>query len=194
MNPIILASQSPRRKQLLEMAGINFTIVPADIDETPFLRLTPSDAVIASAKAKADHVGIQFPNHWIIAADTIVVIDNTILGKPDSKKHAREMLKKLSNRTHEVLTGYTICSIHKDLFFSDVIRTAVSFKQLSESEISWYLQTNEPDDKAGAYAIQGIGAFMIKSIQGSYTNVVGLPVCEVIDLLMKQHIIKRMPT
>jgi septum formation protein len=191
MKSIILASQSPRRKQLLELAGVNFDIVPAHIDETPYLQYLPADAVIASAQAKADQVSMQFPDHWIIAADTIVVINNTILGKPDSKEHAREMLQQLSGNVHVVYTGYSICCLNKDKVFSDIVKTNVCFKQLCSHEIEWYLQTDEPYDKAGAYAIQGIGAFIVKSIDGSYTNVVGLPVCEVIDVLIKQHIINR---
>ena len=191
MSSIILASQSPRRKQLLEQAGVTFDIVPAHIDETPYLNYFPADAVTASAQAKADLVSNQFPDHWVIAADTIVVINNTILGKPDSKEHAREMLQTLSGKVHVVFTGYSIGCLKKDKKFSDIVKTNVRFKKLSSDEIEWYLQTDEPYDKAGAYAIQGIGAFIVKSIEGSYTNVVGLPVCEVMDVLMKQNIIHR---
>jgi septum formation protein len=191
MTSIILASQSPRRKQLLEQAGVIFDIVPAHIDETPYLDYLPADAVTASAQAKADLVSNQFPNHWIIAADTIVVINNTILGKPDAKEHAREMLQTLSGKVHVVYTGYTICCLNKNKNYCDIVTTNVRFKQLSSDEIEWYLQTDEPYDKAGAYAIQGIGAFIVQAIDGSYTNVVGLPVCEVMDVLIKQKIINR---
>jgi len=191
MKSIILASQSPRRKQLLEQAGITFDIVPAHIDETPFLKAPPAEAVIASAQAKAGQVSSRYPDHWIIAADTIVVINNTILGKPHSKKHAREMLQTLSGKVHVVFTGYSIGCLNQDKIFSNIVKTNVQFKQLQTDEIEWYLQTDEPYDKAGAYAIQGIGAFIVKSINGSYTNVVGLPVCEVMDVLTEQHIINR---
>jgi septum formation protein len=191
MKSIILASQSPRRKQLLEQAGVAFDIVPAHIDETPYLNYIPSDAVSASAQAKADQVCSQFPDHWIIAADTIVVINNRILGKPDSRNHARKMLQTLSGKVHVVYTGYSICCLKQNIKITDIVKTNVQFKDLCSDEIEWYLQTDEPYDKAGAYAIQGIGAFIIKSIDGSYTNVVGLPVCEVMDVLMKQNIIKR---
>jgi septum formation protein len=191
MKSIILASQSPRRKQLLEQAGVKFDIVPAHIDETPYLKYLPTDAVTASAQAKADQVCTQFPNHWIIAADTIVFINNQILGKPKSKNHAREMLQTLSGKAHVVLTGYAICCLKQNIRITDIVKTSVQFKQLCSDEIEWYLQTDEPYDKAGAYAIQGIGAFIVKAIDGSYTNVVGLPVCEVMDVLMKQNIIKR---
>jgi len=191
MSSIILASQSPRRKQLLEQAGVTFIIVPAHIDETPFLKNPPADAVSASAKAKSNQVSNQYPDHWIIAADTIVVINNTILGKPDSKEHAREMLQTLSGKVHEVFTGYSICCLKKNKTFSGIVKTHVRFKALQFDEIEWYLQTDEPYDKAGAYAIQGIGAFIVQSIDGSYTNVVGLPVCEVMDILIKQKILSR---
>jgi septum formation protein len=191
MKSIILASQSPRRKQLLEQAGVAFNIVPAHIDETPYLSYPPSDAVKASAQAKADQVCNQFPEHWVIAADTIVVINNNILGKPESKNHARKMLQTLSGKAHIVFTGFSICCLEQNKNITDIVKTSVQFKQLCDDEIEWYLQTDEPYDKAGAYAIQGIGAFIVKSIDGSYTNVVGLPVCEVMDILMKQNIIKR---
>jgi len=191
MKPIILASQSPRRKQLLELAGLSFEVIPANIDETAFSQLAPENAVLSSAKAKAQSIAVQYPDRWIIAADTIVVIDNQILGKPTSKENAREMLKRLSDRMHQVFTGFTISSKNENKTFYDIVKTDVCFKQLRDNEIEWYLQTNEPYDKAGAYAIQGIGAFMVRTIDGSYTNVVGLPVCEVIELLIQNKIIDR---
>jgi len=191
MNDIILASQSPRRKQLLELAGVNFKIIPANIDESSFSLLPPEDAVISSSKAKAKNISSKNPDYWVLAADTIVVINNKILGKPTSKSHAREMLKTLSGKTHQVLTGYTICCEDKKKSFHNVVTTEVCFKKLLEDEIDWYIHTNEPYDKAGAYAIQGIGAFIVKSINGSYTNVVGLPICEVMEFLTQNNIINR---
>jgi len=191
MTSIILASQSPRRKQLLERAGLTFDVIPANIDETPFSLLSPEDAVTESSKAKAKSIGKQYPEHWIIAADTIVVIHHTILGKPVSKAHAQEMLQTLSGKTHNVLTGFTISCEAENQYFNDVVRTEVHFKSLSIDEIEWYLHTDEPYDKAGAYAIQGIGAFIVQWIKGSYTNVVGLPVCEVMDILTQKKIIQR---
>ncbi|KPA11050.1 Septum formation protein Maf [Candidatus Magnetomorum sp. HK-1] len=191
MNNIILASESPRRKQLLEQAGVNFQIIPANIDESPFSLLAPEDAVTASSKAKANCISSKHPESWILAADTIVVINNKILGKPTSKTHAREMLTSLSGKTHQVLTGYTICCDSKKEAFHNVVTTDVRFKDLLADEIEWYIKTNEPYDKAGAYAIQGIGAFIVHSIKGSYTNVVGLPVCEVMDYFVRKKIINR---
>ena len=122
-------------------------------------------------------------------ADTIVLIDGTILGKPESTADARSMLRRLSGQTHQVLTGYCIRCSARDRRFSETVVTDVSFKKLSDMEIEWYVRTGEPFDKAGAYAIQGIGTFLVKRIDGSYTNVVGLPVCEVIEFLLKEGII-----
>jgi len=141
------------------------------------------------AEAKANDISNKFPESWVIGADTIVLIDSVILGKPTSKTEARVMLKQLSGKIHRVLTGYSICCIARNKFFSETIITEVFFKNLTDYEIEWYINTKEPFDKAGAYAIQGIGTFLVKSINGSYTNVVGLPVCEVIEFLIKEGVI-----
>lgn len=141
------------------------------------------------AEIKAQDIAKQYPRRWVIAADTIVVINDMILGKPDSEEDARTMLNQLSNRTHQVLTGYALFCRDENCFHSNVITTQVRFKKLNASEIEWYIHTGEPFDKAGAYAIQGIGTFLVKSIKGSYTNVVGLPVCEVIEFLIKKNVV-----
>jgi septum formation protein len=125
----------------------------------------------------------------VIAADTIVLKNNDILGKPKSRYEARTMLKQLSGQVHQVLTGYAVCCKAKNKMFSETIKTDVLFKNLTHDEIEWYVHTKEPFDKAGSYAIQGLGTFLVKSINGSYTNVVGLPVCEVIELLIKEGVI-----
>ena len=122
-----------------------------------------------------------------------VLIDSIILGKPDSIEDARDMLRRLSGKTHQVLTGYCISCKAKGRFFSETVKTDVHFKKLNEAEIEWYLQTGEPFDKAGAYAIQGIGTFLVKSINGSYTNVVGLPVCEVLEHLIREGAVELNP-
>ena len=126
----------------------------------------------------------RYLQSWVIGADTIVCIGNQILGKPDSKNDARKMLMRLSGKLHQVYTGYCICCRQKDLLFTDAVKTDVRFKKLSDPEIEWYIHTGEPFDKAGGYGIQGVGAFLVKSIKGSYTNVVGLPVCEVVSFLL----------
>ena len=186
---IILASKSPRRAYLLDQAGIQFSVIPSSFDESLVEFTSPEAHVKILAKAKADDLGKQYPEKWIIGADTIVMIDKTMLGKPGSKKQARSMLKLLSGRIHQVYTGYCICCKAKKRFFSETVKTDVLFKKLTKDEIEWYINTDEPFDKAGAYAIQGLGTFLVKSINGSYTNVVGLPVCEVIELLIQEGII-----
>jgi len=186
---IILASKSPRRAYLLDQAGIQFSIIPSSFDESSVKFTSPEAHVKILAEAKADDLGKQFPEKWIIGADTIVMINKTMLGKPGSKKEARNMLKMLSGRIHQVYTGYSICCKAKKRFFSETVKTDVLFKKLTKDEIEWYINTDEPFDKAGAYAIQGLGTFLVKSINGSYTNVVGLPVCEVIELLIQEGII-----
>lgn len=189
MAHIILASQSPRRKTLLEQAGLRFTIEPSNIDEGQFEGKDPALLSKSIAEAKAESIAARHPNCWIIGADTIVVIDNDVLGKPRNIDDARAMLNQLSGRTHHVMTGYCVCSKGKNRFISDTSITQVQFKQLTPEEIDWYIHTQEPFDKAGAYAIQGIGTFLVRSINGSYTNVVGLPVCEVIEILIKEKVI-----
>ncbi len=187
---LILASQSPRRKYLLEQAGLEFTVMPSDIDEDSVRLSAPETYVKTLSKAKADDISSRFPESWVIGADTIVLINNTILGKPGDRKQAETMLKQLSGQTHDVYTGYTICCKKQNKCITDVVKTSVLFKKLTHDEIQWYIRTDEPFDKAGAYAIQGLGTFLVKKINGSYTNVVGLPVCEVIEALIKEGIIR----
>lgn len=190
---IILASESPRRKLLLQQAGIEFIVVPSGIDEASINIQTPVKHARALAEAKAAAVSQNCPDAWVIGADSIVVVDDAILNKPESEKDAYMMLSRLSGRTHRVVTGYSIICRTLEHFHSDACITQVTFKALSESEIRWYLQTPEPWDKAGAYAIQGTAAFMVRQIQGSYTNVVGLPVCEVVDHMLQAGAIDMTP-
>lgn len=149
----------------------------------------PAVYVRTLAESKATDISEKHPDSWVIGADTIVLIEHRILGKPDSKDAARDMLRRLSGKSHQVFTGFCICRKREDRLFSDTVKTDVRFKNLSDREIEWYIQTGEPFDKAGAYGIQGIGSFLVKSINGSYTNVVGLPVCEVIDFLIKEGVL-----
>ncbi len=188
-NPLlILASKSPRRKYLLEQAGLSFNVIPSGFDENSVSFSNPEEYVKVLAESKANDIANRYPASWVIGADTVVLINDTILGKPGSKEDARHMLYKLSGKKHQVLTGYAIQCIENNRRFSETIITDVIFKHLSDEEISWYITTTEPFDKAGAYAIQGLGTFLVKSISGSYTNVVGLPVCEVIEFLIKEGI------
>ena len=186
---LILASQSPRRKYLLKQAGLQFKVIPSQVDESTVPMTSPESYVKIRAEQKARDIARQYPDNYVIGADTIVLMDGTILGKPRSRDEARQMLARLSGKTHQVLTGFAVCCATKSYSYSDTIKTDVRFKNLTPEEIEWYIHTSEPFDKAGAYAIQGLGTFLVKSIKGSYTNVVGLPVCEVIEQLLKEGII-----
>jgi septum formation protein len=186
---LILASKSPRRRYLLEQAGLSFSVIPSNVDEKNFEMSEPEIYVRALAESKAADIAKQYPRSWVIGADTIVMISGIILGKPRSRDEAREMLLHLSGQTHQVFTGYSIQCVTEQHFFSETVKTDVHFKDLMVEEIEWYVHTEEPFDKAGAYAIQGLGTFLVKQISGSYTNVVGLPVCEVIEHLIREKVI-----
>ncbi len=186
---LILASQSPRRKYLLEQAGLDFSIIPSDVDESLLPLEAPFDYVKKLAEIKAGDIAEKFPDNWVLGADTIVLINGEILGKPESKDGALSMLQKLNGRTHQVYTGYSLVCRSKKRIISNTVITDVLFKKLTDHELEWYINTPEPFDKAGSYAIQGLGTFLVKSINGSYTNVVGLPVCEVIETLLAENII-----
>jgi septum formation protein len=187
---LILASASPRRKYLLEQAGLRFTVIPGDLDENAITAASPDAQVRLLAEAKAEAIARRHPEAWVIGADTMVVIGGRILGKPADTEEARHMLRQLSGQRHQVHTGFAILCRERKRRFSATVTTEVEFKTLSPAEIEWYLQTGEPFDKAGAYAIQGIGTFLVRRIDGSYTNVVGLPVCEVIEVLIAEGVLK----
>jgi septum formation protein len=187
---LILASKSPRRRYLLKQAGVEFTVIPSSFDESALSEANPEVFVRILAEAKAGVVSEQYPQSWVIGADTIVVVDDAILGKPVSKAEARSMLTTLSGRVHRVLTGFSLCRLAENRHYAEVVATDVRFKTLTPDEIEWYVHTSEPFDKAGAYAAQGLGAFMIKHIYGSYSNVVGLPVCEVVESLVREGIVE----
>jgi septum formation protein len=186
---LILASKSPRRRNLLDKAGLQFSVIPSNFEEDSVALTSPESYVETLARSKAYDISQRYPASWVIGADTIVLIDGIILGKPGSRVEAYAMLDSLSNKTHQVLTGFCICCGSKKRTVSDIVTTDVLFKKLSRQEIDWYIETGEPFDKAGAYAIQGLGTFLVKSINGSYTNVVGLPVCEVVDFFIKEGVI-----
>ena len=187
---IILASQSPRRKELLEQVGINIKISPSAINEETVSLKNPEAYVKELSFLKAKDTSISYPESWVMGADTIVVVGHEILGKPLSKTDASGMLNKLSNCEHSVYTGFCVLNQKKKITIKRAVETRVIFKCLSDQEINWYVNTGEPFDKAGAYAIQGIGAFLVKQISGSYSNVVGLPVCEVVETLMHLNIVQ----
>lgn len=182
---IILASASPRRMELLKRAGLAFDVIPADIDESALPQEEPSQHVLRLAAGKALRVASDNPDCLVIGADTIVFIDGEILGKPASREDARKMVAKLSGRAHEVYTGFCMTNINRAMHVARVVRTTVIFREIPQDEISWYIATPEPYDKAGAYAAQGISASFVQEIRGSCTNVIGLPLCEVIEQLKK---------
>jgi septum formation protein len=184
-NKIVLASASPRREELLALICPTFEIIPSEFDESTMPEdLSPAQHVLVSAREKARDVAARAKNAIIIGADTIVVVDDTILGKPADEENACKMLKTLSGRTHQVYTG--ICVIGSDgREMQDYESTDVNFRELSDDIIHRYVATGEPLDKAGAYAIQGRGSVLITGICGDYFNVVGLPVYKLGLLLEK---------
>nr|NJM04707.1 septum formation inhibitor Maf [Desulfobacula sp.] len=190
LEKLLLASRSPRRKELLEQTGIELEILPSDIDEEDIPIKNPVEYVKTLSFMKAEKVSTAYPDSWILGADTIVVIRDQILGKPESEHQAMEMLRLLSDREHLVFTGFCIMNQHKQALIKTAVETRVWFKSLSDQEIRWYVSTREPFDKAGGYGIQGLGAFLVRKISGSYSNVVGLPVCEVVEALMELKIIE----
>ncbi len=182
MPVLLLASRSPRRRDLLAAAGIPFEVRPSRADETIPAGLPLGEALQEVALRKAREVaGTASPGAWVLAADTAVVVDGRALGKPRDPGEAREMLQALSGRTHRVITAVALLGPGRDR--SVAVETRVRFRRLRPDEIAWYVGLDEPYDKAGAYAIQGRGAFLVQEIEGSYTNVVGLPMSETVDLL-----------
>ena len=172
---LVLASGSPRRSELLRAAGIDFTVRVADVDETVLPNELPRDYVVRLSREKAQAVASEIGDGEIVlGADTTVVVLNEIAGKPIDENDARRMLKLLSGKWHEVLTGVSLVNDGK--VTSDIALTRVKFAKLSEEEIDWYISTGEAMDKAGAYGIQGYASRFVERIEGSYSNVVGLPV------------------
>jgi septum formation protein len=182
---LILASASPRRKELLRSVGLKFKIAPASVRENYISGETPRQHVRRLAQNKAELIAAKYPDAWVLGADTIVVADGKILGKPKNKTQAKKMLQQLSGRTHIVYTGFTIARGASSIRKTCIVHSAVRFKNITPEEMKWYISCEEPYDKAGGYAAQGKGAYFIKSIHGSYTNVIGLPLCEALEELKK---------
>jgi len=176
---LILASASPRRAELLRGAGIEVDVRPADVDESVQPGETPEDYASRVALAKARAISLQVPDRFVLGADTVVVVDDGILGKPTDSAEARRMLRALSGRSHIVMTAVILirgAGLPSQTVDARVERTHVEFATLTNDEIEWYAATAEPMDKAGAYAIQGLASRFVTRIEGSYSNVVGLPV------------------
>src|SRR5512145_2824191 len=182
---IVLASASPRRCELLFRIGIRFTVEPSRVSEVVLPGETPEEHVVRLSREKAREVAQRpdVPGRWFVGSDTIVLRDAVILGKPKDAAEAATMLLSLSGRSHHVLSGYAVFDRRSGATIAGAVSTVVRFKELTAAEIAGYIASGEPFDKAGAYAIQGIGAFMVLGIEGSYTNVVGLPLCEVVEVL-----------
>jgi septum formation protein len=180
---LVLASASPRRRELLSAAGITFDVDAADVDETPANDESPAEYVLRVARAKAAAVWARHPERPVLAADTAVIVDSAILGKPVDTADAVRMLELLSGRTHVVLTAVVL--IHGGETHADVEETTVWMSPLGAEDIKEYVKSGEPLDKAGAYAIQGLASKFIPRIEGSYSNVVGLPVATVAQLLRR---------
>lgn len=185
---LILASQSPRRQELLRLLTDDFTVCPADIDETLSGSLPLTEQVAHLAARKAEFVRAKHPGAAVIGADTIVVCGGAVLGKPEDEDVARRMLTMLSGRVHEVITGLAL-ALPTGETVRDATVTRVHFAPLTRREISAYLATGEPMDKAGAYGIQGRGAQLITGIEGDYYSVMGLPVRRLYEMLRKTQII-----
>jgi len=183
MQDLILASSSPRRKELLENLQLTFNTVSSDVDENYDPNLDPDEIVMELAYRKAKAVAKQYPTSFVIGSDTIVVCGKDILGKPQNREEAFSMLLNLSGKTHSVFTGVAIMTPKEEVKFFE--KTDVEFWELSHKEINQYLDTGEPFDKAGAYGIQGLGSLLVKKITGDYFAVVGLPVARTIRELKK---------
>jgi septum formation protein len=178
--PLVLASQSPRRRALLAGLGLTFTVSPAHIDEIPQADETPEQLVTRLCQAKALAVSEQHPDSLILAADTTVALADTFLEKPQDKHEKRTFIKMLSGRSHTVFTGHAV--MWQGQLEQRTIATSVQFRDLSPREIDWYVATEEGLDKAGGYAIQGYGAALVAEIHGCYFNVVGMSLAAVLDM------------
>jgi len=186
---IVLASASPRRSEMMSLAGIAFVVVPADICEDALSGETPEAHVLRLSREKASAVAAASTGRFFIGADTVVVLDGVILGKPSDGADARRMLTSLSGRSHQVITGFAVLDARLGTLINNSVTTEVSFKPLTENEISRYVASGCPMDKAGAYAIQGGALHFVRSISGSYTNVVGLPMTELYEALQAMQAI-----
>ena len=182
---LVLASASPRRRELLASLGYRFAVVPSHAPEEVLPGETPQAHVQRPSETKAREVAARHdvPGRWFIGSDTVVVCDGEILGKPEGPDDASRMLTMLSGCSHQVFSGYAVFDRERGTIDSGSVVTGVTFRPLTGDEIAGYIASGEPLDKAGAYAIQGLAAAMVRGIDGSYSNVVGLPLCEVVEAL-----------
>ena len=186
--PLVLASASPRRREMLARVGLGFIPAKAEVDESLLPGEEAEDAVVRLADLKARAVAGEHPGAATLAADTLVALGSRILGKPKDESEASEMLAALSGQEHRVVTGF--CLLHRGRASAGRAISRVRFRELSPAEIEAYVRSGEPLDKAGAYAVQGLGAALVEEVRGSYTNVVGLPLAAIIKLLMSKGMIE----
>ncbi len=180
---LVLASGSPRRRRFLEELGLDFTIAVGDVDETLRSGESPPAFVSRLAQEKAASIAVDHPEAWVIGADTVVVVADEILGKPADSEDALAMLTRLAGRSHEVWTGFSIIRT-ASVAVTRAVRTEVTFVSAAADVLAAYVASGEPLDKAGAYGIQGRGGFLVERIDGSYSNVVGLPMAELVEELL----------
>ena len=186
----ILGSASPRRKELLAGVGLAFEVIVSAVDETPDRGESAENMVRRLAQAKAEAVAALHPGAWVLGADTTVLIDGQILGKPDSPAQACEMLKQIQGRTHQVWGAFALRCVEAGVGLIEAHRSEVTLEPIPAAQISAYVATGEPLDKAGSYAVQGIGAAFIRSVHGSYTNVVGLNLAAVVQQLLAHGVVE----
>ena len=188
---LVLGSGSPRRREMLSRVGLNFSMIPAQVDEELITGEDALQAALRLATAKVRAARREYPKAALLAADTLVAVEGRVLGKPEGEDQARKMLSFLSGRWHQVITGFCL-GLGEDEEQGQAV-SRVLFRRLSPEEIEAYLRTGEPLDKAGAYGVQGIGAALVEAVEGSYTNVVGLPLAAVIELLLGRQVIEPRP-
>ncbi len=188
MSKLILASSSPRRADLLTQVGLEFQVIPSRFNEDNTLKMPQHKLTVHFARSKAEEVAFRVEEGLIIAADTVVVVDGEYLGKPQSVEQARVMLKKLSGGVHEVTTGLAVLDKKKQSIKTAYSTTRVWFRRLRDEEVTAYIQTGEPMDKAGSYGIQGRAALFVNKIEGCYFNVVGLPLVELGRILTESGV------
>jgi len=188
--PFILASSSPRRQEFLSLLGLEYRTIPSDIDETPETEELPADFARRMAKAKAVQISAAHPESCVIGADTVVALDRTIFGKPRDRQDALAILKILQGKTHKVITAFAVVMQQRAIEEVWASTTLVTFDTFTDNILQAYVDSEEPLDKAGAYGIQGKGTFLVRSITGSYSNVVGLPLNEVVQILLQHQLLK----
>ncbi|MDR3259622.1 MAG: Maf family protein [Fusobacteriaceae bacterium] len=181
---MILASKSPRRKEILENAGFKLEIIVSDDDEKSD-KIDIRSKILEIAKNKVQSIALKYPNRYVLGADTVVILDEMIIGKPYDEPDAIKTLEKLSGRKHTVLTGFSFINVSKNIDVSDYEMTQVFFRYIDDRIIKWYVSTGEPMDKAGSYGIQGKGSILIDRIDGDFFNVMGFPIAKFIKKLEK---------